>query len=224
MTLRMRLQALAEEVLHARFALAIARPQSVVNLSLFPIESAAITGARPLRQATFRAGRACARAALIELGFPPVAIPQDNSGAPVWPKGIVGSISHTNELAVAIVALAPPALGIGLDIEHDGALDEATCRPEEQLPGAKPTYLPNLWRGKIIFVIKEAVYKCYWPMTRTFLDFQDVRVSLDEPSSAFRAELRETAGPGVFEGKYLQVEGFVIAIAIPRGNLEPTFR
>ncbi|MEZ5225287.1 MAG: hypothetical protein R2710_01040 [Acidimicrobiales bacterium] len=61
------------------------------------------------RLATFSAGAAAA-AALGALGEPPSPVTIGTGGAPQWPSaGIVGSISHTDTTAYAIVGLAEPS-------------------------------------------------------------------------------------------------------------------
>ena len=49
------------------------------------------------RRREFSAGRTCARQALRELGCADAPIVQDQNGAPLWPPGIVGSITHSND-------------------------------------------------------------------------------------------------------------------------------
>jgi 4'-phosphopantetheinyl transferase EntD len=110
--------------------------QDFGNVVLFPEEAAAVHRAAPVRLATFRAGRGCARAALTDLGSTEFAIAVASSGAPIWPPGFAGSIAHTNEIAAAVVARSDAGAALGLDIEGDAPLDDATmvqivCRPEE---------------------------------------------------------------------------------------------
>ncbi len=220
--LQLALKSLSRGCLPAGCAVAAGMLETFSTTVLFQTELPAIDGAQPRRRAAFRGGRACARAALGELGVQPVAIPAGAAGAPCWPDGFVGSISHTDEVAAAVVARSPPVYGIGLDIEGDGQLDDATmvrivCRPEELVPGCNPSHTGNLRHGKLLFVLKEAVYKLYWPLTGTFLDFHDLRVTLEEAAGTFRAELVDpqlpaVAGTRAITGRFARAEGFVIAL------------
>jgi hypothetical protein len=106
-----------------------------------------------------------ARAALSQLGLPPVAIPRHPSGAPIWPQGFAGSISHTNDLAATIMAQSPPIRGLGLDIEGDEPLDDATmvelvCRPEELVPDCGPSHPANLRRGNCSLLSRRLSTSC----------------------------------------------------------------
>src|ERR1700722_20336781 len=65
------------------------------------------------------AARIVARTLLRQLGVPPCSIPKDDKGAPVWPSGVVGSLAHADDIAVAAVALESNGLSIGIDIEPD---------------------------------------------------------------------------------------------------------
>ena len=107
--------------------------------------------------AQHRAGRAAAAAALRRAGSAGTTVGRRGSGAPVFPDGYAGSLTHTHELAVA--AVAPGTLSIGVDLEfrlpplhlHRFLLDEA----ERRLlwPGRDQQQLRRL------FAAKEAAFK-----------------------------------------------------------------
>ena len=75
-----------------------------------------VAGAAPGRMASYLAGRLCAERALAESGAPP-GVARDVDGAPVWPPGYIGSITHDASLACAAVLPAHAALGLGIDTE-----------------------------------------------------------------------------------------------------------
>src|SRR5690349_8745449 len=99
-----------------------ARGGSVAADSLFPIEREYVARAIEKRVLEFAAGRACARAAMKELGLGDVAIPAGEDRAPVWPVGVVGSITHTDAYCLAVVADASRFASIGVDVEAAGRL------------------------------------------------------------------------------------------------------
>lgn len=77
--------------------------------------------AGPRRQTEFQGGRACAAYALRLAGCAaPGSLMPGADGAPHWPPGWTGSISHAGGLAVAAVTRTPRRLG--LDVEADGLL------------------------------------------------------------------------------------------------------
>ena len=66
------------------------------------------------RQREFLAGRWCAEQALQRLaaGSTHVAMAEDR--APIWPNGVVGSITHSGNFAAAAVAWAADIAGLGV--------------------------------------------------------------------------------------------------------------
>lgn len=185
---------------------------------LFAKEEVLIAGASRRRQDEFRAGRIYARAALEKLKRVPFPILRSKERFPIWSKDIVGSISHTDKICLAVVAPSSLLAGIGLDIEDDSALDaeivDLICLDGDL--GAEPKAAQDL--PKLIFVIKEAVFKLYNPITRKFLDFKDIAVAVDFSSETFTARLvdEKTAsclGRREITGRFGHLEGLLFACA-----------
>lgn len=157
----------------------VATPQ-MYDADLFPQEAEAIVGAVTGRRREFAAGRACARVALGGLGAVADPILVGPGRAPVWPGGYVGSISHCIGFCGAVVASASLVRGIGFDAEGAEPLTaemaRLICRPDEvEHFATSPEPSGSSW-SKLAFSAKEAFYKCYYPLTRTVLDFGDVSV------------------------------------------------
>ena len=68
------------------------------------------------------AARMVARSLLAQLGHPEAQVPKGAGGAPVWPVGVVGSLAHDDEIAVAAVGLRRDFASVGIDVERAGAL------------------------------------------------------------------------------------------------------
>lgn len=98
----------------------------LVDEQLFPEELACVRSAVDRRRAQFGTGRVCARRALAMLGLPEAPLTVDRSGAPRWPDGVVGSITHTSQYCAAVVKPSPPWRVVGLDAEEVGPLDAGT--------------------------------------------------------------------------------------------------
>lgn len=130
----------------------------------------------PKRQLEFAAGRACAAVSLNALGLNGNFVSIGENRMPVWPDGVVGSISHDSKLACAVVGRSDIWLGLGIDMETPRRLAPSSaavvCRDDErdQL-GLWPTGVDGLG---LVFSAKESVFKCYYPLEHMFLDFQDV--------------------------------------------------
>jgi len=153
--------------------------QSFSTKVLYPEEQLCIKEYEPKRLYEFCTGRYCAHKSLEPLKKEAPVIKQPN-GAPLWPKHIVGSISHSQKLTGAIVASRDAYESIGLDIETIGRIDydlwELLFTPNEiellkRQPSGDHKYLSTLF-----FSMKEAFYKMQFPFTENFMDFHDCEV------------------------------------------------
>ena len=139
----------------------------------------------------FRTGRRLAREALARLGCSVRCITPDADRVPRWPGGFVGTISHTTDLCAVVVGRTHNLLGIGVDIENINEnvteLEEYICRPEESSSNSPLGKAGN--STLLRFVAKEAFYKAYFPATRRFVEFLDLRVHLDLSRNQFEIEI-----------------------------------
>ncbi len=140
------------------------------------------------RRATFLLGRAAAGQALGALGLAASPIGRGSAGEPLWPAGVVGSITHTAGLALAVVSRVAVCGGIGVDLERvlrapTAAEIRHVCLARESIwvdePAARSA---RSERFTALFATKEAVYKALDPRWRVRLGFHDVEVrALDGP-------------------------------------------
>ena len=132
------------------------------------------------RLSDFSTGRYCAIKALEQLGIQDAIIPIGEDRAPIWPEGIVGSISHCDSLTGAIVAKSSDHISLGLDIEEIGRVTsdlwDLVFTENEKNYLFRLSDEDILVQSTAIFSIKEAFYKFQHPLTKTFLDFLDVEV------------------------------------------------
>ncbi|PTM41488.1 4'-phosphopantetheinyl transferase superfamily protein [Bosea sp. 124] len=183
-----------------RRAAAVAVPITADLVSLLRVEEReGIRGAVPKRQHEFAAGRRCAHLAMAQLGCPaaPVAVGDDR--APIWPEGLVGSISHCEAWAAAVVARKADGIrSIGLDLEPALPLPQdlvqTILRPEECLALGLLPVETQLQCARLIFSAKEAFFKCQYALTGAFIDFQAAAISLDLARRSFRAVLTGAVG------------------------------
>jgi 4'-phosphopantetheinyl transferase EntD len=140
-----------------------------------------VARAAPKRRRDFVLGRACARAALAGLGHGGAVIGQGEGGAPLWPAGIVGSITHTSGYAAALAAEARLFSGIGVDAERVGGVTQDLW--PRLFDAAERDHLMGLGEesravmATLFFSAKETAYKA-WRMTGA-LAFRDIRIAPD---------------------------------------------
>jgi 4'-phosphopantetheinyl transferase EntD len=193
---------------------------------LFPAEEPAISRAVDRRRREYTTARACAHQALTRLGVPAVPILAGERGAPQWPPGIAGSITHCAGYRAAAVARTAEVASLGLDAEPDaplpGGVLEVISLPGERAGLAalgQASGAPS-W-DRLLFSAKESVYKAWFPLTGRWLGFEDAEITIS-PDGSFRARLL-VPGPELdgrcltgFTGRWLARDGLVVtAIAVP---------
>jgi len=213
-----------EKILPARVACAdaFADPLDVV---LFPQEEALVAGAVAKRRREFTTARSCARSALAALGVEPAPILAGERGAPQWPPGFAGSITHCPGYRAAAVARAYDALTIGIDAEPhqmlpDGILDMISLPAERaRLRGLAFTAPDTRW-DRLLFSAKESVYKAWFPLARRWLGFQDADITIDPVAGIFTVQLL-IAAPAVdgspltrFSGRWLVSNGLILTSVV----------
>jgi 4'-phosphopantetheinyl transferase EntD len=194
------------------------------DLVLFPEEQAVIANAVQKRRAEFTTARGCAREALAALGVPPTPLLPGDRGAPIWPEGTVGSITHCAAYRAAAAARASDISTLGIDAEPNEALPagvlELVAHPKELNSLARLSKRDVAW-DRLLFSAKEAVYKAWFPLARRWLDFNEAVVTLD-PAGTFETQLL-VHGPVVngrrlvgFAGRWAaNVDLLVTAIVVP---------
>lgn len=151
---------------------------------LYEQEHQLVKAATPRRQAEFTTGRHCARLALHHMGIEPQPILKDPAGAPLWPQGIVGSISHTQDLIAAVVARRQKVLAVGIDVEYRRrafpvAMLEQICVAEELSRLNTLSQVERELQAFLLFSAKESFYKAVYSATGYAPGFQDVRIEID---------------------------------------------
>ena len=137
----------------------------------------------PKRRAEFAAGRHAAALALSRFGCAE-PVQREPSGAPRWPAGFVGSISHGAGVAVAVAARAGNYRGVGIDVEAWISAAQAAelgsqvlCSAELELLARALPDLSAASRSLLGFSIKESLYKCLNPIADEFIEFTDALVA-----------------------------------------------
>jgi len=139
----------------------------------------------------FVLGRAAARYALRELGvYAPVL--RGDHGEPLWPEGILGSITHCWPWAVALVVKSRRQIAVGIDLENVEQaarvdISRLICTAKE-LDWVRHS-LSFHERIAMVFSAKETVYKGFYPFCRQYIDFGDVELSWIRERQSFRVSV-----------------------------------
>lgn len=148
------------------------------------------------RRRTFATGRGCARHALDSLGLAPEPILPDEHGAPLWPAGVVGSITHCDGYCAAAVARERDVSSIGIDAEPNiempkGALERIALPAELDWIRDHALTQPTISWGRLLFSIKEAVYKARYQLVGDGVDFARPLVAVDPLAGTFTAQVQD---------------------------------
>jgi 4'-phosphopantetheinyl transferase EntD len=201
---------------------------------LYPEEEALVAKAVAKRRREFAVVRSCARRAMEKLGVPPQPVLPGERGAPQWPSGLVGSMTHCDGYCAAALVRATDLASLGIDAEPDGPLPDGVL-PTVSLPGEAQRLRrlaedhPGVHWDRLLFSAKESVYKAWFPLTRKWLDFTEADIEItvapgEGRHGTFRATLL-VPGPQVggrrlthFEGRWTAGRGLVAtAVTIPHG-------
>lgn len=211
-----------EALLPAR-AVAVEAFTDVPDEPPFPGEEDLVEKAVQGRRQEFVTARRCARSALAALGYPASGpIRPGPRREPLWPAGVVGSITHCAGYRAAAVARRDDVASIGIDAEPHDRLPQGVHRavilePERAHLRRLANEDPAVHWDQLLFSAKEAVYKAWYPLTGRWLDFQEAELSVDRHTGRFRARIlidgtRDDTGPPLTEmsGRFLIGGGFIL--------------
>ncbi|MBT2479334.1 4'-phosphopantetheinyl transferase superfamily protein [Streptomyces sp. ISL-94] len=201
---------------------------------LYAEERALVQNAVEARKQEFATVRACARAALAGLGLPPAPVLPGRRNVPRWPKGVVGSMTHCAGYRAAAVARTREVHAIGIDAEPnlplpDGVLESIATAGERAWVSAAPRSGGVHW-PRLLFSAKESVYKAWFPLTGTEIDFPDATIHVlaaspsgttpeGEAAGTFTARMRFQGWTGDgrpvtrFSGRWLARKGIIVTVA-----------
>ncbi|MCJ0976439.1 4'-phosphopantetheinyl transferase superfamily protein [Rhodococcus sp. ARC_M12] len=209
-------------------------PDGVVSAELFadppgltphPLEAPLVANAVDKRKREFTSARHCARVAMEKLGVEPAPIMRGKSGAPQWPKGVVGSLTHCDGYRGAVLAYSMQVRSVGIDAEPHGPLPDGVL--EAVSLAAERDWLETAGRedvhwDRVLFCAKEATYKAWEPLTGRWLGFEDAHITFertgsgDDISGTFHSELLvpgdTVSGPPLraFDGRWMVAGGLVM--------------
>lgn len=192
---------------------------------LYPEEAVLVRDAVEKRRAEFTTVRYCARRALSTLGLPPAPVVPDRHGAPRWPAGVVGSLTHCHGYRAAALARGTDVTMLGIDAEPhaplpDGVLEAIGLPSEQAWTESAP---PGTHWDRLLFSAKESVYKAWYPHTGQRLGFEDAELRFEPARGTFTARLlaRPPAQPPdrpplprTLDGRWLTGNGLAVTAVV----------
>ncbi|TXI37128.1 MAG: 4'-phosphopantetheinyl transferase superfamily protein [Nitrosomonas sp.] len=175
----------------------------VKNTDVLYAEEKALMMKQGFSQLTdFCKGRYCAHQALEKIGYLAFPILRDEYGAPIWPEGITGSISHSGDAAAAVVARKTNIQGIGLDLQKREIFPSAVLSVlfhDEEVASflSIPSDLADLY-AYAIFSAKESAIKCFYAARQYLAHLNEIVIAMDWSSGTFSAFIPATQNPKSF--------------------------
>ena len=204
------------QLISTRFDPALLAEDDFARCGIAPVRGVA------KRQAEYLAGRLCAREALRRVTGQASVPAVGEDRAPQWPRGVVGSITHGDNWAAALVAPEDRWRALGMDVERLLPAERAQRLQGEILTPAELLRLQDLdenaraLRISLTFSVKESLFKALYPLTLMRFYFHDAEL-LDVGDDSVRLRLlidlnahwrsgAELDGQfGLFDGKVLSL-------------------
>ncbi|VAW95228.1 hypothetical protein MNBD_GAMMA22-7 [hydrothermal vent metagenome] len=165
--------------------------ESTSNLFVHEAEVKSIQHASKKRVTEFLNARHCAHKALIKIGYTQnAAILQGTKGEPLWPKSIIGSITHCKGYYAAVVSFNKFIVGIGIDAELNMDISQklilTTQTENEIFTNTKiSNKSPNFFLNKLVFSAKESVFKFLFPIVKRYIKFKEIEINLNINKKTF---------------------------------------
>ncbi|TSD96102.1 4'-phosphopantetheinyl transferase superfamily protein [Skermania sp. ID1734] len=163
------------------------------NLQPHPLEAELIARAVDKRRREFMGARHCAREAMRQLGVEPGPVLRGDSGMPVFPRGVVGSLTHCAGYRGAALGHSMQFRSVGIDAEPhgplpDGVLEAVSLAAERDWLGTMPDR--DIHSDRLLFCAKEATYKAWFPLTKRWLGFEDAHITFTTDTETVPDALR----------------------------------
>lgn len=208
------------QLLSTRFDPALLAANEFVRCGIVPVKGVA------KRQAEYLAGRLCAREALRRVSGISAVPGVGADGAPQWPAGVVGSISHSNSWAGALAAPRSAWRSLGLDVEQTAAPANAERLAAHILTPAELRRLQPLSLAQrarqvgLTFSLKESLFKALYPLVLRRFYFHDAELlSCDNGSARLRLLIdlaREWPAGSELDGQFCEFNGRLLSlVSIP---------
>ncbi len=197
------------------------------NVELCFEENQIVSKSSNRRKREFSAGRAIAKTLLKKYGIKNYPVLSGTNREPVWPKGVIGSISHCDDFCFVAIAQEKNYKSIGIDIEKltpiEPDIEEYVCTEAERKWIQEQNYEKKLMLSKLIFCAKESAFKCCFPIVQKYIDFLSVVVSCDLKYHLFtvnmidvRSNKFEALVISEIKGLFYYFENYIVTISIIR--------
>ncbi|MFH9662739.1 4'-phosphopantetheinyl transferase [Streptomyces sp. NPDC017248] len=203
------------------------------DTGLLPEERSAASSLSRERRLKFAAVRDCARQGLRRLGVGAAPILRGAAGEPLWPAGVVGSMTHCSGYHAAAVARADQVAAIGIDAEvnrplrYREMLDLVATAQERAWVAEFESAYPQVSWARLVFTAKESLFKAWFSVTGQSLGLGEIVVEVNPLSGEFHARTSASPGRGRdalsdrWSGRWMARDGLLVAAVSMRRSGQP---
>lgn len=155
------------------------------------------------RKSEYLAGRYLAKLALADKGINNFKLLSDDNRCPLWPNGITGSISHTQNIAFCVLANNANSKGLGVDVEYwikkqSESLIQDSIIDDSEKHLIENSALPFNQGFTLVFSAKESLFKALYPQIGRYFGFSSAKLTrIDLNKATIHFELAENLSPNV---------------------------
>lgn len=134
------------------------------------------------RQAEHFYGRLAARLALVDLGIHTHDVGSGANREPLWPPGVIGSITHGSHQAAAVALPAGLWQGVGIDLESAvsaeaiASVEQLALCPAELAMLRQLSGMPHDILVALVFSAKESFFKATFAAIGHYFGFEAIRI------------------------------------------------
>lgn len=182
--------------------------------ALLPEERPAVARAVDKRVREYTTVRHCARRALGGLGYGPLPILSGPNREPLWPEGVIGSLTHCDGYRAAVVTRAGELRSLGIDAEPHaalpaGVLSTVASDEEQDHLAMLSRRRPDVHWDRLLFSAKESVYKTWFPLARVWLGFEEAALEFDT-GGEFTAKILKPGPLSAVAGRWTVGRGLLV--------------
>lgn len=168
----------------AREKIVVSAGRAIITTSPYKSEMDLVKDAVLSRKIEFFSARYYARQALKIMGSNPGEILRGEKGNPIWPSGVIGSITHDQHHVIVVTTKAGVGIqGIGIDLIVNPDIVEWQLQhliaTENELK-ILASLFPNVSSLALAFSLKESTVKAVSPQIDHYMNLLDIEITLED--------------------------------------------
>jgi enterobactin synthetase component D len=184
-------------------------------------ERAAVDNASKRRISTFSSGRWALRLALAASGCVNAIVPRNDNGSPRVPAGWVASISHTDDVALAVASSDKNYEAVGIDVERTADISNELAT---QIGSARELAALSYQRWTLaqLFTLKESAFKALAPNEPHLSHWREIDVMILSNTTARISSAMTDRKPLIREIHYWTASIDAVTVSLACCKRQPT--